>query len=180
MFNRQILRECTSPGALAQRAPKPSDKMFNVLRHSLAAPGLKPHLHEARRGNWMFWVPNSKGQLVLLSLAFAGLVFAVGLGLDLLLLEQHQPRSLTLEISDAFTGVVAGALFFQLMLYGHRRRREVEQRLEMIAEMNHHIRNALQVIAFSRHLPPDKEPLAAIDESVRRIQWALRELLPKI
>ncbi|HZQ90490.1 MAG TPA: hypothetical protein VFA60_01715 [Terriglobales bacterium] len=154
--------------------------MANVLTPPVTGHAIDSQVRDAPRASWLFWVPLSKAKIVLLSVAFATLVFAVGLGLDLLLIEQHEPRSLTLEISDAFTGMVAGALFLRLLIYGQRRRRELERRLEMIAEMNHHIRNALQVIAFSRHLPPEKEPLAAIDASVKRIQWALKELLPKV
>jgi two-component sensor histidine kinase len=56
----------------------------------------------------------------------------------------------------------------------------LRQRLEVIAEMNHHVRNALQVISLSTYSSADQKQLAAIKESVNRIQWALREVLPKM
>ena len=47
----------------------------------------------------------------------------------------------------------------------------------MIAEMNHHVRNALQAIALSPYAEKSQQ-IQLIDESAQRIQWALREILP--
>jgi len=56
----------------------------------------------------------------------------------------------------------------------------LRQRVEVIANMNHHVRNALQVIEFNSYSTADQQKLEAIKSSVNRIQWALRELLPKL
>lgn len=111
----------------------------------------------------------------------AGLVvFVIGAGLDWLLVREHESRRLTIEISDTLAAVVASALVFRLLQYEHERRRRLRQKLEVIAEMNHHIRNALQVISFSAASSGDQRQLEAIRESMKRIQWALREILPKL
>jgi hypothetical protein len=60
-----------------------------------------------------------------------------------------------------------------------QRREYVRHKVEVIADMNHHVRNALQIISLTTH-GKDKQEIGAIRESVNRIQWALRELLPKI
>jgi hypothetical protein len=39
--------------------------------------------------------------------------------------------------------LIAGVLVFRLLQYERDRREQVRQRLEIIAEMNHHVRNAL-------------------------------------
>jgi hypothetical protein len=55
-------------------------------------------------------------------------------------------------------------------------------RMKTIAELNHHIRNALQVIKFwgAQHRPAlDAMQLQLINDSVDRIEWALREVLPR-
>jgi hypothetical protein len=56
-------------------------------------------------------------------------------------------------------------------------------RITTIAEMNHHIRNALQVIKILVAYPPDavqrSRQVKLINESVERVEWALREVLPK-
>jgi hypothetical protein len=58
----------------------------------------------------------------------------------------------------------------------------VRERVQTIAELNHHIRNALEVIKLCGAQPAlgiDARPLQLIKESVDRIEWALREVLPK-
>ena len=61
-----------------------------------------------------------------------------------------------------------------------KQRAMLRQRVEVIANMNHHLRNALQVIEFNSYSTSDQEKLGAVKSSVNRIQWALRELLPKL
>lgn len=106
-------------------------------------------------------------------------VFAVSSIADYFLLKEHEPARLTIEISDAISSIVIGLLCFQLFRLQQQRRQQIRQRLEVIADMNHHVRNALQVISFTTESGDEKE-IKAIRESVNRIQWALKELLPKI
>jgi hypothetical protein len=51
-------------------------------------------------------------------------------------------------------------------------------RMRIIAEMNHHVRNALQPILYSPFLKEQAEQVRLIQESTRWIEWALREVLP--
>ena len=44
--------------------------------------------------------------------------------------------------------------------------------------MNHHIRNALQVITYATATQNQTDSVALIGSSVERIEWALREVLP--
>jgi hypothetical protein len=118
---------------------------------------------------------------ILLMAAIAGLaVFVIGVGLDVALLREHEPQRVTVEISDALGGLVAGALAFRLLLYERERRARLRQRIAVIADMNHHVRNALQVISFHAYTSADKEQVEAVKESMERIQWALKEVLPKL
>jgi hypothetical protein len=80
-----------------------------------------------------------------------------------------------LYVNDVISALIIGALVFS---NERRRRRRVLQRLEIIQLMNHHVRNALQVIAFTPHTAQREENIAQIDEAVKRIEWALREILP--
>ena len=121
---------------------------------------------------------NGKGALLLSGVA-ALLIFIVSLGADLVLLRDHEPARMTIEVSDAISSLVIGALSYRVFRLQQQRRDYVRQKLEVIADMNHHVRNALQVISLSTH-GSDQEQIATVRESVNRIQWALRELLPKI
>ena len=44
--------------------------------------------------------------------------------------------------------------------------------------MNHHVRNALQVISDSVHLRGHTQQIKDIHVAIKRIDWALREILP--
>lgn len=49
----------------------------------------------------------------------------------------------------------------------------------VIADMNHHTRNALQVIVSRSVLSiADSAAIGDIQQAVRRIDWCLREILP--
>jgi len=79
--------------------------------------------------------------------------------------------------ANALTGIVAGFLFYSLTNNERLRRKFVRERLRTIAEMNHHIRNSLQVITYATAADTDGS-VELIRDSVERIEWALREVLP--
>ena len=81
-------------------------------------------------------------------------------------------------LSNLMAGLVGAALVYVLSARERQRRQYVECRLRVIAEMNHHIRNALQVITFYTRNGPKQE--VGMVEAVERIQWALREILPQL
>ncbi len=124
--------------------------------------------------------PAYRWKLALVALFAAVAVFLISVGIDWLVLHEHEPRRVALEASDCVAGVIAGSLVFRVLQYEQDRRRQLRHRLEVIAEMNHHVRNALQVISFSAYSYADQQQLAAVKESVGRIQWALKEILPKV
>src|SRR5579864_816865 len=126
------------------------------------------------------WLPSWQ-RLGVISLLFALFVFCSSLALDYLLLVHRDSPVATVEVSDALAALLAGVLFYKILDAGRRRRELILQRLETIDQMNHHIRNALQVISFSVHAKQEHaKEVANIDRAVNRVQWALREILPKM
>ncbi len=118
--------------------------------------------------------------IALLSLLFALFVFVLGFGLDWVMLHQEDSIRQTIEFSDAVSALICGFVFLLFLRLYRQQRAMLRQRVEVIANMNHHVRNALQVIEFNSYSTSDQENLGAIKSSVNRIQWALRELLPKL
>lgn len=118
--------------------------------------------------------------ILLAGLLAALLVFMVGAGLDWFVIHEKESRNIAISVSDSLAAVIAGVLVFRLLQYERDRRNLLRHRLEIIAEMNHHVRNALQVISLSAYSNADQQQLNAVKESVNRIQWALREILPKL
>jgi signal transduction histidine kinase len=108
-----------------------------------------------------------------------GIVMFVGsVGFDIALLK-HEP-TLAIVISNGLVASLAAALVFILLAYGREQRRRIEMRMEALQEVNHHIRNALQALAFAAGALQERKESAAINEAILRIQWALSELLPRV
>jgi len=78
-------------------------------------------------------------------------------------------------MDDALVGVGAGLLVF---FYEHRQRHDIIRKLEVIRQMNHHVRNSLQVITTAASISERQELAKAIHTAVERIEWALQEVLP--
>jgi hypothetical protein len=119
---------------------------------------------------------------ILLSLAVAAIVSVLGILFDHILVLEGLPRLAMMIMSNVLTGVFAGGLFLQLAREEKANRVLVQSRMNTIAELNHHIRNALQVIKFlggQQRTGLDAVQLQLINDSVNRIEWALREVLPR-
>jgi hypothetical protein len=118
----------------------------------------------------------------LLALAIGILAFAINLVQDIFLASEGFSRWTVVIISDLITGGIAGALFYQFAKYEKYKRELIRARMHTIAELNHHIRNALQVIKFwglqHQNCSLDEIQIQFMKDSVERIEWALREILP--
>ncbi|MFL6301284.1 MAG: hypothetical protein ACJ71N_11840 [Terriglobales bacterium] len=119
--------------------------------------------------NWIPW---------LLGVVAAAVFFAIDDFLDHLMLRLTS-ANVALEISDAITAILIGALVAQLVLLYQQRQQQAQARLQRIAEMNHHVRNALQVIAYWSLADKEMKQVEMVQDAVNRIQWALREILPR-
>ena len=109
-----------------------------------------------------------------------GLSFLLGFALFVLgtllqgVLGKRGISGIHMYVDDLVLGVLAGLVFFA---YEQRRYKAVREKIATIAAMNHHVRNALQAISYSPYTEQAKQ-IELIQQSVNRIQWALREVLP--
>ena len=78
------------------------------------------------------------------------------------------------SINDIVIGIIAALLVFW---YEQRRHKAMLNKIRVIAAMNHHVRNVLQTISGAPYTQQEKQ-MKLIGDSVNRIQWALREILP--
>lgn len=101
-------------------------------------------------------------------------IFVLGVGLRTVL-DMLGVGGVPALIDDLLVGIVAGAMVFAYERHQHKL---VLARMRVIAEMNHHVRNALQPILYSPFLQEQAEQIRTIQEGTRRIEWALREVLP--
>ena len=114
---------------------------------------------------------------LLAGLGMFGAVYVVEHGL----MSVGMPGSETL-LDDVLLGTFAGLGLYFLLRHidsGRELRRRQHYAL-IIAELNHHVRNALQIIVsradVSIHGVPELEDISS---AVDRIDWALREILPR-
>lgn len=125
------------------------------------------------------WSPLDRPLLTAVGLGL--LIFIVSLALDLGLIRAHWAGPYgTAVISDFSLGILAFVLLYRIFYLGQQRRRQVLARLESIDEMNHHVRNALQVISFNARVSSNEDQLKEIKEAVQRINWTLKVVLPKL
>jgi hypothetical protein len=108
-------------------------------------------------------------------------LFVVGVAkflIVLLLLDIGVARAV-LQVQDAILmGGLAAALVWVLLAAVEVRQKQVQQQIRVVADLNHHLRNALTIILASEYLR-ESEKATAILESVERIDTTLRLLLPQ-
>ncbi len=117
-------------------------------------------------------------KLALLTFCIFLLVAISGYSFDRMLNRDGVNRKVISGASNGLTGLVVAGLFLEFVRQEQNRRRLVQARLEVIADMNHHIRNALQVLSYGAANHGNKKETEMMRDSIERIEWALREVLP--
>lgn len=80
---------------------------------------------------------------------------------------------------DFLLALIVGVLVYILQRHHERELLRQRQCAMVIEKMNHHIRNALQLVVMRANVGPQTpRELVDIRDSVERIDWALREILP--
>ncbi|MGO8793233.1 MAG: hypothetical protein ACLQLC_00285 [Candidatus Sulfotelmatobacter sp.] len=82
-------------------------------------------------------------------------------------------------LAEVITSLIVSCLVAKLVQISRERHRLNMARMQVIAEMNHHIRNALTPISLSLDATENQQLKSVISEAVDRIDWALREILPR-
>jgi hypothetical protein len=108
------------------------------------------------------------GTSVIMGVAIASMGIAVEVAIN-----GGSPR-VTAAADDVVIGIAAALVVF---FYEQRRHRAILEKVRVIAGMNHHVRNALQALAYVPYTEQEKQ-IKMVKESVQRIEWALREILP--
>jgi signal transduction histidine kinase len=108
----------------------------------------------------------------------AVVIFAAVYWVDAWLVHHGLRRDVTL-LDDLLLSALVFALVIAQQLRHERELERQRQLMKIVADMNHHIRNALQVIVSRSVLSmADSAAVDDIRQAVRRIDWCLREVLP--
>jgi hypothetical protein len=116
--------------------------------------------------------PFLNGRIVAVAILVGLLIGACGVAVDQIVHGVHK-----LYASDAYTCIVAGALSYALLVYEKRRRMILDRRMQIAAEVNHHIRNALTAVVFSASVQNDPTLHTVLEDATARIDWVLTTVL---
>jgi hypothetical protein len=77
-------------------------------------------------------------------------------------------------------GIFASCFGLLVLTAARDRRHKLQDDLRRIAELNHQVRNSLQIIVYEEYFPNIAERRSAVLESVGKIEGTLRELFPLV
>jgi signal transduction histidine kinase len=131
------------------------------------------HHHRARTvlASWTssYWL------VILLALAIGGFAVLSNFGFDWLMHRIIRP----VYASDLLEGTVATIFSAAALLNIQARRRELQARMQIVEDVNHHVRNALSSVVLSAALREDPELDKLVRDACERIDWVLSDVLPQ-
>ncbi len=119
----------------------------------------------------------SNSRIWAFALVVSALVFGFALGLQWIVYDRYLHENGIRIVGSAIAAAVSVLLVLVLETSARNQRLREIKRLETIALLNHHIRNALQAIVSSSGSTNSTD---TIRTSVERIEWALGEVLPDL
>ncbi|MFZ0860992.1 MAG: hypothetical protein WB781_12970 [Candidatus Sulfotelmatobacter sp.] len=114
-------------------------------------------------------------QRALVGFAVGAFIFLSGGVLDWFVTRHYLPR-ISLMLAGAAVALAVGLLAFQILTDIQERYQAMLDRLRRIAELNHHIRNALQVIAYHNVPERTERAIQQVNAEVLRIESVLHEV----
>jgi uncharacterized membrane protein YgaE (UPF0421/DUF939 family) len=108
-------------------------------------------------------------------LAVGTCIFLTGGLLDWFVIHQYLPR-ISLMLAGAAVALAVGLLVFQILTDVQQRYQTMLDRLRRIVELNHHIRNALQIIAYHNVPERSERGIHQVNSELLRIESVLREV----
>jgi hypothetical protein len=120
---------------------------------------------------------NSRATSVLTVLACGAIAGALEYMTHIAVAHMGPPLAFHASVDAGVIALLTMTIVSAGIVAARARRRRMIQELKTVAELNHHVRNALQVIRDS-HLLPEEQQTQAVIESVDRIDKTLRRLFP--
>jgi hypothetical protein len=119
---------------------------------------------------------------VVFAMFTGGAVAFTTLGSGLLLIQAHGngwPWWFHGSVIASLTGFMAALITYFLCNSWLRDIERARNQERIIAELNHHVNNALTIIRARKSLP-DMESDRIVETEIKRISWAIKEILPMV
>lgn len=131
--------------------------------------------------NLLTWLVSERWRMPLAGFASGILVAVVKTAIEVMLLSDPLRHERLLAMDALISGTLAGAIIWILLGLVHGRRRRLIEYVRRVADLNHHIRNAMQVILYQATLThTDPAQIEQVEDAVRRVDAALHEIFPII
>ena len=155
--------------------------IYLVQREASIRTGTDGHLVRRYTDRLLTWLVSESWRIPLAALACAVAVALAKISAAILLLNDPWHHEGLLIVDAALSGTLAGALVWILLGLVRGRRRRLIEYVRRVADLNHHIRNALQILVYQATLThSDPEQIAQVENTVRRVDAALHEIFPII
>jgi len=136
-------------------------------------------------------VSDEAGQLLIqvTERSWSRILFSISVALCVVVIKVVVHQSLTAnpelrKLATIGDVIAVGAFIFLLtfieLTIVRERRLRVLRNMNTVAELNHHVRNALQAIQYAAYSSSDQSQLQVINESIDRIERILREQFPAL
>jgi hypothetical protein len=124
------------------------------------------------------WIHSASAAQITLISAFAGfLVCGTAAMWEWIAMREGWSLLPMALVSNVIAGTLTALFVFVVLRNARERRLAMLRRLMAIREMNHEIRNALELIQLSAYSTHHQQAIATITNAVDRIQWTLREIV---
>jgi hypothetical protein len=131
-----------------------------------------------RLGTFLVEVSDTRRGRILLVLAIALIASSIEYLLHIAIVA-YVPHVGMGRLLDSLTiGIVIAIITIIEVKAVQQRRNKVMEDMRVVRELNHHVRNALQIISYAARVPETEKQVAIIDESIARIDSTLKELFP--
>jgi predicted PurR-regulated permease PerM len=104
-----------------------------------------------------------------------GFIYLSGGVLDWFVTRRYIPR-ISLMLGGVAVALAVGLLVFQILTDIQERYQAMVDRLRRIVELNHHIRNALQVTSYNNVPDRGEQAIQQVNAEILRIESVLREV----
>lgn len=143
------------------------------MRH----PGSKRPSWRLRFGTFLIQLCDSRRRVIVASLVFGAVGGLMEFVIHSLIRQVITSPMLTAVLDSVSVGVAVAVGVGALLFATRERRKRVLHEMARVAELNHHVRNALQIIAHSHYGAPSEHATMVL-ASVERIEKTLKELFP--
>ena len=128
----------------------------------------------------LLWILRSPLRITTLVVLFGASASLMEYLIHLVVTTSSALPSVQVLANSVMLGIFAAFFGLLVLTAARERQHKVRDDLRRIAELNHQVRNALQVIVYSEYSPNNSQHRAAVLEGVEKIEATLRELFPLV